>query len=72
VKVTEQQLEACARIKHQEPAFVAMLQERLAKTQKDANMQRDVVSLRWAQGRVQELEDLLQLVENATNHLRKA
>jgi hypothetical protein len=35
-------------------------------------LQRDEVTVRWAQGRAQELSDLIGEIENASDYLRKA
>jgi hypothetical protein len=72
MKLDQQAIESLARIKIQEPRFVEWLQSRLEKCRDDAVMQRDDVPIRWAQGRAQELRDILEAVNSAADILRKA
>jgi hypothetical protein len=72
MKLDPKVLESLARLKTQEPNFIKWLEGRLEKCRDDAVMQRDDVSTRWAQGRAQELRDLLEAVNSAAEVLRKA
>lgn len=69
---SERYLEACARVGFNEKDFLDMLKARLEKYRSDAVKHRDEVPLRWAQGRAQEVEDIIDLIEHAPEHLRKA
>ena len=71
MQATTKQLEACARLNAQEPGFLEFLEARLEDTRSNAVMQRDEVSMRWAQGRAQELVELIKLVTTAQDLLRK-
>ena len=64
--------ESCARIKFEHPEFLSKLKGKLEKYHGDVVLQRDEVTVRWAQGRAQELSDLLGDLENASDYLRKA
>jgi hypothetical protein len=66
------QLEALARIKVQEPDFVDWLERRLKEHLAAMRRQRDDVDVRWAQGRTQEIEEILSFVNDAQNFLAKA
>lgn len=66
------QLEALARIKVQEPDFVDWLERRLKEHLAAMRRQRDDVDVRWAQGRTQEIEEILSFVNDAQNFLVKA
>lgn len=71
-KVDRKYLEVLARVKAQEPALVEFLQARLHSHVGQTIAQNDDVSLRWAQGRAQEVTDLLQLLDQAAEALRTA
>lgn len=72
MKIDSKILESLARLKTQEPNFAKWLEDRLEKCRDDAVMQRDDVSTRWAQGRAQELRDILEAINSAADVLRKA
>lgn len=72
MQVNVRHLEACARIGIGEKEFLDLLRARLERYRSDAVKQRDEIPLRWAQGRAQEVEELINLIENAPEHLRKA
>lgn len=72
MKLETKVLESLARLKTQEPNFTRWLENRLEKCRDDAVMQRDDVSTRWAQGRAQELRDILEAINSAADVLRKA
>ena len=71
---TEQQksYEIAARVKFYQPEFVDMLKALLETRRNEVVLHRDEVSVRWAQGRCQELSDLIGLLDNASVYLRKA
>lgn len=52
--------------------FVACLKKRRDEYHVDVGQQRDEIALRWAQGRVQELNDLIEALETAAELLEKA
>jgi hypothetical protein len=64
--------ESCARIKFEHTEFTSKLKSKLEKYHSDVVLQRDEVAMRWAQGRAQELSDLIGDLENASDYLRKA
>lgn len=68
----ERVLNALARINQQEPVFMAWLKTHADEIREDAVLQRDEVTVRWAQGRSQELKYLLDNFSNAQAYLRKA
>jgi hypothetical protein len=55
-----------------EPHFVEWLRNRLDKYRDDAIMQRDDIAVRIAQGRGQELKEIVELLDRASTLLRKA
>lgn len=61
--------ELLARVKSGNPDFVALLKAQLHEYHVDVVKQRDETSLRWAQGRAQELADLIDALENAAELL---
>lgn len=65
-------IESCARLKAEHPNFVSWLQRRQAEAGRDAAMHIDEVVVRRAQGRYQELEEILALIMNGADYLRKA
>lgn len=71
-KPTTQVLEACARLQASEPRFMEYLETRLQDYHSDMVKQQDEVLMRWAQGRAQELEDLIKLLKQSPEYLRKA
>lgn len=70
-KPTSQDLEACARLQAHERGFTEFLKRRLQQRQTDMMKHEDTVKMRQAQGRAQELADLLELIEGAGDLLRK-
>ena len=64
MNLTRQQKESCARLYHDKD-FLDVLKQRLEEHRSNAVMQRDDVPMRWAQGRAQELQELLKLIENS-------
>lgn len=58
--------ETFARVNAGNPDFVALLKARLQEYHVDVVKQRDETSLRWAQGRAQELSDLIASLETAS------
>ena len=64
--------ESCARIRFEHEKFLSHLKERLEKYQEELVLQRDEVTVRWVQGRCQELSFLIGNIENASDYLRKA
>lgn len=64
-------LEALARLSRQEPQVVKWLQERLGQAGKAAVYERDDVLSRWAQGRAQELGDILAELQQAAENVNK-
>jgi hypothetical protein len=64
--------EACARIKFEHTEFLSGLKNRLEKYRSDAVLQRDEVTVRWVQGRCQELSAIIDDIEGASDYLRKA
>jgi hypothetical protein len=72
VQVDQHILESIARINVHEPHFVEWLRNRLDKYRDDAIMQRDDIAVRIAQGRGQELKEIVELLDRASTLLRKA
>jgi hypothetical protein len=64
--------ETAARVKYEQPEFVDMLRALLETRRNEVVSHRDEISVRWAQGRCQELTDLVELLDNAAVYLRKA
>lgn len=54
------------------PKLAEWLRDRLKSTDEVARMAKDEVDVRWAQGRAQELIELIEALEGAANILRKA
>jgi len=54
------------------PKLVEWLKRRLKSTDDIARNAKDEVDVRWAQGRAQELLELIEALEGAVNVLRKA
>lgn len=65
-------LDALARANAGNKDFVAYLRKRRNEYHVDVGQQRDEISLRWAQGRLQELNDLIEALETAAELLEKA
>jgi hypothetical protein len=65
-------LEALARAKSGNKDLAAYLKKRRTEYHVDVGQQRDEVTLRWAQGRLQELNDLIEALETAAELLEKA
>lgn len=72
MNVNTDELEILARVNFSEPKFVDFLEKRLTIYSDAAILQQDEVALRWVQGRAQEVRDLLILLKNASETLRKA
>lgn len=72
MQVDQHILESIARINVHEPHFVEWLRNRLDKYRDDAIMQRDDIAVRIAQGRGQELKEIVELLDRASTLLRKA
>lgn len=53
------------------PKLVEWFKRRLAVTEDTTRKGRDEVDVRWAQGRAQELIEIIEALEGATNILRK-
>jgi hypothetical protein len=59
-------LEAMGRVYRTEPAFVAYLEVQLDDFRKHVSRVADAETLRWTQGRMQQLEDLLADLKRAS------
>lgn len=66
---TQQQLQMLERIAAQEPDFVAWLESRMKGHQRVLVKQNDVVSVRWAQGKAQETQAILDSLSGASAEL---
>ena len=64
--------EVLASVHRGNPKLVEWLERRLKSTEDTARKARDEVDVRWAQGRAQELIELLEALEGAADILRKA
>lgn len=72
MRIEQQVLEALARVQASEPHLVAWLETRLNHQMSNMVKQSDEIAVRWAQGRSQELQELLDNLQGAANILRKA
>jgi ATP-dependent protease HslVU (ClpYQ) peptidase subunit len=72
MKLDKTVLEALARLKSAEPKLIEWLNSRLESHTVQLVNQKDEVGVRWAQGRVQETAEIIQLINNAAEILRKA
>jgi len=72
MKIDRPTLEILARVNMHEPKFVEWLESRLAKHRDDALMGRDEIDVRIAQGRGREVAEIIRLLSDANEHLRKA
>lgn len=69
MRQSRQNLEMLARVNSGSKDFVVWLKARRAEYHVDVGQQRDDVSLRWAQGRLQELDEQIDLLEKAAGLL---
>jgi len=69
LRTDKKTLEVLARVHAGNREFVAWMKTRLQEHHVDVGQQRDEVSLRWAQGRVQELTDLIEALEKSSELL---
>lgn len=65
-------LEALARVRHTEPAILAGLKARFERRKEGMLKVRELIDVGVQQGRAQELRELLDLIENADDHIAKA
>lgn len=72
MRLTPKDLDSLARVNAGSKDFVALLKRRRDGYHVDVGQQRDEVALRWAQGRLQELNDLIEALETAAELLEKA
>lgn len=71
MKMDKRVTESLARVNGTEPHLLEWLRDRLKRHQDHVVHERDDVAVRWAQGRTQELTDLIKAFEGAANDLRK-
>lgn len=72
MKNTYEDYEAFAVLNVNNPRFVEWLKRRLKATETTIRTGRDEVDVRWAQGRAQEIADMIEAIEGAAEILRKA
>lgn len=72
MRTDQRVLEALARVKMNEPLLLEWLKSRMELNISALVNQKDDVSVRWAQGRIQECQELLELFGDAEKILRKA
>jgi len=65
MKMDKRATAALARISASEPHFLEWLQDRLVQHQNQMVTQMDEVAVRWAQGRAQEVKDIIRDFEDA-------
>lgn len=71
MKIETPVLEALARLKSSEPRLVEWLEQRAQRHIIQMVNQTDDVAMRMAQGRVQEVTEILDIIKDAGNILRK-
>ncbi len=62
---TKSQLEAMGRVRRGEPTFVEWLQSRLSEYSSTVAGVADDTQLRWHQGKMQELKEIISLLDKA-------
>jgi hypothetical protein len=72
MKVDIPTLEVLASVHLHQPKFVEWLESRLARHRDEALSARDEIDVRLAQGRGQELANIIKLMKDANETLRKA
>lgn len=70
-KLTKPVVEELIRIKHQHPVFMAWLEARRIFVRQTMVYEKDEVALRHWQGKAQELDDLLDLIQRSPDTLTK-
>lgn len=72
MRVATEYLEALARLSVNEPRVIEWLSSRLEQHTIQLVSQKDDVAVRWAQGRIQECSEIIAIIKDAAEILRKA